>query len=255
MLLRSDTTSESHSGPGSLEIHWAAGTTAPHYAVRRLFPETETLYVSYWVKYSANYVGSGRSYHPHEFGVTSNLDPEYSAPTMSYLYAYIEQVYQNGGVPQLAIQDNQMIDISRVGVDLTGVTEQRSVAGCNGNTDGTGSTMCYQVSATQWYNAKVWSTGQVGFRPDPGADYKGDWNRVEVFFQLNTIVDGVGQTDGIVRYWLNGNLLIEHTNILFRTGANPTLRFNQFLIAPYIGDGSPVDQYMWVDDLVLATAR
>ena len=33
------------------------------------------------------------------------------------------------------------------------------------------------------------------------------------------------------------------------------MQFNQFLLTPYIGDGSPVDQYMWVDDLVVATSR
>jgi len=33
------------------------------------------------------------------------------------------------------------------------------------------------------------------------------------------------------------------------------MRFNQFIIAPYIGDGSPVDQTMWVDNLTVATSR
>ena len=61
--------------------------------------------------------------------------------------------------------------------------------------------------------------------------------------------------NGIVRYWFDGRLVLEHTNVLFRTGAHPTMRFNQLLIAPYIGDGSPVDQTMWVDDLTVATAR
>jgi hypothetical protein len=31
------------------------------------------------------------------------------------------------------------------------------------------------------------------------------------------------------------------------------MKFVQVLIAPYIGDGSPVAQSMWVDDLVIAT--
>ena len=43
--------------------------------------------------------------------------------------------------------------------------------------------------------------------------------------------------------------------MLMRTGANPDMRFNQFIVAPYIGDDSPVDQVMWVDDLVVATDR
>jgi len=68
-------------------------------------------------------------------------------------------------------------------------------------------------------------------------------------------VGGIGQADGIVRYWLNGNLKMEFTNVMFRTGANSTLQFKQFIIGPYIGDGSSVDQTMWVDDLMVGTAR
>src|SRR6185503_6919921 len=70
-----------------------------------------------------------------------------------------------------------------------------------------------------------------------------------------TVVNGIGQSNGVVRYWLNGNLKMERTNVLFRTGANPGLKFRQFLLTPYIGDGSPVSQTMWVDDLVLDVSR
>jgi hypothetical protein len=42
---------------------------------------------------------------------------------------------------------------------------------------------------------------------------------------------------------------------MFRTGARASLTFAQFVIGPYIGSGSPVDQYMWVDNLTVATAR
>src|SRR6185436_3864566 len=38
---------------------------------------------------------------------------------------------------------------------------------------------------------------------------------------------------------------------VIRTGQHPTMMFVQFLVAPYIGDGSPVDQTMWVDDLLV----
>ena len=40
-----------------------------------------------------------------------------------------------------------------------------------------------------------------------------------------------------------------------RTGENPDMKFNQFLIAPYIGDGSPVEQTMWIDNLTVSTHR
>jgi hypothetical protein len=43
--------------------------------------------------------------------------------------------------------------------------------------------------------------------------------------------------------------------VQFRTGARPNMRFNQMLLSPYIGNGSPVQQTMWVDDILVATAK
>ena len=42
---------------------------------------------------------------------------------------------------------------------------------------------------------------------------------------------------------------------MIRTGEHPDMKFNQFLLAPYIGCGSPVEQTMWIDDLTVATCR
>jgi hypothetical protein len=72
---------------------------------------------------------------------------------------------------------------------------------------------------------------------------------------MNSIQNGIGQQDGVVQYWYDGQLIIDHQNVMFRTGQNPTMKFNQFVMAPYMGNGSPVDQSFWIDDLMLATAR
>jgi hypothetical protein len=58
-----------------------------------------------------------------------------------------------------------------------------------------------------------------------------------------------------MRYWFDGNLVIDHSSVVLRTGAHPTMKFNQLFLGPYIGDGSPVDQTFWIDDLIVATAR
>ena len=39
---------------------------------RHKFPETSIVYLSYWVKYSQNFIGSGVDYHPHEFHFITN---------------------------------------------------------------------------------------------------------------------------------------------------------------------------------------
>ena len=33
------------------------------------------------------------------------------------------------------------------------------------------------------------------------------------------------------------------------------MKFYQFLMAPYIGNGSPVEQLMWIDNMTVATSR
>jgi len=97
--------------------------------------------------------------------------------------------------------------------------------------------------------------GPVTFQPSAGTGYKANWNFVEAYYQLNTIVNGIGQADGVMQYWFNGTLVIDRHDILYRTGQNPNIQFSQFLIAPYIGDGSPVDQSMYLDNLRVATGR
>jgi hypothetical protein len=106
-----------------------------------------------------------------------------------------------------------------------------------------------------YWNGKVWKANSVYFQDTAGPYYKNNWHRVEAYFKLNSIANGKGISDGIIRYWYDGSLIIERTNIIMRTGQYPNMKFNQFLIAPWIGDGSPVDQTMWVDNLTVETTR
>jgi len=246
-------TVERYTGTRSLECRFAIGATSCPSPARRLFTATDAVYLSFYIKHSANWVGSGKTYHPHMFMFLTNLDGNYIGPAYTHLTTYIEE---NGGVPLFAIQDGMNIDESRVGQDLTAVTEQRSVAGCNGDSDGSGNGDCYNATPTVHWNGKQWRAGGAYFDNMPGsATYKGDWHLVEVYFKLNGIAGGKGVKDGIIRYWYDGNLIIDRSSVVMRTGANPTMKFNQFFIGPWIGDGSPADQAYWVDDLVIATAR
>jgi hypothetical protein len=241
----------------SAQYHFLAGATTPTSggSQRHKFTPSNSFYLSYYVKYSANWVGSAKAYHPHEFYTLSTLDGDYDGPSQSYLDVYVEQNYQNGGRPRLAIQDNKSVNYGYGALpnNLVGVTENRSTGGCNGMAETNMFSECFNVGS-YWYNDKQ-VTGPVVFQPNPGAGYKNNWNFVEAYFQLNTIVNGIGQANGVMQYWFNGTLIIDRHDVLYRTGAHPTLQFSQFLIAPYIGDGSPVDQSMWVDNLRVATAR
>lgn len=241
----------------SAQYRFLAGAMTPTSgnAQRHKFAPTSSLYVSYYVKYSANWVGSNQLYHPHEINVMSTLDGDYDGPSNGNMVLYLEQSYQNGGKPRLGMQDNKAINNSYGALphNLVGVTENRSTGGCNGMAESNMASECWDAGG-YWYNLKQ-ILGPVVFQPNPGPGYKANWNFVEAYFQLNTVMAGIGQPDGVMQYWFNGTLIIDRHDILYRTGAHSTIQFNQFLIAPYIGDGSPVDQSIFIDNLRVATAR
>lgn len=221
---------------------------------RHLFTPTDSVYVSFWIKYSSNYAGSGQRFHPHEFYLLTNLNGAYNGLAWTYLTAYIEQNVQSaGGVPRLSIQDGQNIDETTIGTNLVGVTENRSVAGCNGDSDGYGNGECYLSGSVHW-NGKTWEGAQAYFTNTQGPYYKNDWHFVEVHIKLNSIANGIGQKDGILKYSLDSKPIIDVSNAVLRTGKNSSMQFNQFVIGPYIGPGSPVTQSFWIDNLTVATA-
>ncbi len=56
------------------------------------------------------------------------------------------------------------------------------------------------------------------------------------------ITSGQRKADGIIRYWYHGALRFAFSNVLFRPAQHPSMYFNQFMLAPYIGIGSPANQ-------------
>jgi hypothetical protein len=253
------TTAQAHSGRSALEIHFPRGARNPDHgsgtASRIQFPESQSVHLSYWVKYSSNWVGSGRPYHPHEFQFLTNKDDKWVGPSVTRLTTLVEHNYSSGGlVPSLQMQDSRNIDQSRVNVDLTRVTENRAAAGCNGNGDRY-PTGCYLGGEGIYNNQKVWRTSAPVLTDAAGPLYKGDWHHVEVVFVLNSVVNGIGQADGSARYWIDGNLVLDAPGVLFRTGQHPDMAFWELLLAFHIGDGSPADQRVWIDDLVIANRR
>ena len=238
----------------SVQFRFTQGATKPTSgaAIRKKFTATDSVYVSYWVKYSSNWTGSNQAYHPHEFYLLTNKNGDWDGLASTHLTFYIEQ---NEGTPMLGIQDGQNIDESRVGQNLVNVTENRAVSGCNGDSDGYGDGACYLAAPGIHANGKGWRAGMVYFSDNSGSYYKNDWHFIEAYIKLNTISGGKAVKDGIMQYWFDGNVVMDYSDIVLRTGQNSDMKFNQFIIAPWIGDGSPVDQSFWVDDLTVAIER
>ncbi len=256
------TTAEFKNGSHSFEGNFKKGALTSG-AGRHLFTPTEKVYISYWVKYSSNWVGSGVGYHPHEWNILTNEDDIYRGPADSYLTAYIEQ---NAGKPILALQDSRNVDPgcillnnnSFVGCNGSFIsysyTENRSVCSCNGIRGYLDRKDCFASTGSShgYYSSRSWDADSVYFRNETGPYYKNNWHFVEAYFELNTIMNGKGLPNGKIRYWYDRKLLISSDSILFRTAVHPNIKFNQLLYGPYIGVGSPVDQTWWVDDLTVA---
>ncbi len=212
---------------------------------RLLFAPTDNIYIRYYVKFSTNWVGSGVSFHPHEFYFLSDIAPDFGSLGNSDLTTYVEQ---NGLIPRLALQDSLNIDEAQIGVDLRLTSENRAVAGCN-----SGPIFDDEIGGNCFLNGL---THRNTFHIDsdfPSPMLVDQWYKVEAFFKMNSISGSIGQADGIMRFWLNGVLHIDKTDAIIRTNENATMKFKQLIWAPFIGDGSPsvADQSVFYDDITL----
>jgi hypothetical protein len=259
-------TSEHASGSASsyrCDFAVSATTCTAGKPARHLITASETVYMGFWLKFSSNWVGSGRAYHPHMFHFINDLDTQYVGPAHTYLTTYTEVV---GGRALLALQDSKNVDLGcliRNNGTIVGCngdattypfTENRSVCSCNGIVGDLDGRDCFPNGNGTWYSSRSWGSDGA-FADTPGPNYKADFHYVEVYFEMNSIQGGVGIPDGKIRWVQDGRALISHDAILLRTASHATLSFNQFAMLPYIGDGSPVAQSFWVDDLVVATAK
>lgn len=112
---------------GSLLYHFLPGATTPvsGAAIRHKFGPSNSMYVSYYVKYSSNWVGSAHTYQPHEFYALSSMDGDWDGLSNDWMTLYIEHNYQNGGEPVMAMQDNKAINtlLGALPINLIALTE------------------------------------------------------------------------------------------------------------------------------------
>lgn len=210
-------------GGGCLEYEWKANTTTPASTsgIRRLFEPTDAVYVRFHIKLSHNWGWSGRPYHPHLMHFMTTENGKYHGPAASHLTLYIEP--QNSRL-RLAAQDIQNDGAPH------GLTQGPLRGG---------------------YNGKFYDSKKRLFNDDK-------WHMVEAFFKLNSLDldQGTPNADGIVRGWFDGKVVVEQTNVVFRSTDFPNMKFNQLLLTPYFGPGLlPHAQTLWIDELYLSSVR
>jgi hypothetical protein len=72
------------------------------------------------------------------------------------------------------------------------------------------------------------------------------WYKVDCWFKMNT----VGSANGEMEMWVDGNSVYSNSSVTYRTSSS--VHFAAFAAAPWISDGSPRAQTMWMDELELA---
>jgi len=233
--------------------HWAkAGDIAiANRGGRVHIKPVDNVTLSFAIKFAPDWAWTGVPYHPHMMHFVTNVDDQWIGPAYTHLTFYIEAV---NGRPQVGIQDSMNMDETKRGEDLVGATENRAVAGGNGDSDGYGKGDCYKAG-DHYRNGKFWPAPGVYFTDTPGPRYKADWHHIKVTLRLNTVKDGIGQKDGVLQYWYDDQLLMDYHDVVFRTGQHPDMLINQFLMTPYYGPGVPHPQTIWLDDLRITTQR
>ncbi len=213
------------------------------------------MFVRAYMYFEEGWVGSGVAYHPHMF--TFYPDDHVAADggwpsglgfLTTYLSVRSELTTPYIIRPFFALQDGRRVntDYGDPPMDLTKITEYRSVNHCNGCAAGQDcgtSRGCDNWGGGNYYSINYWRITDAEIP-------KGEWAKCEWYVKMNT-VDSVGRPDGILRIWVNDNIVYNSDRMLYRTAQNPKQAIKQVKITPYIGVGSPKDQTMWIDDFVV----
>ncbi len=224
-----------------LEYAYASGASTPTTgALRHQFTESDEVTLSYNVKYQSGWSWIAGDSGPHEFYLMTNLDHAFKGPAESHGTTYIEM---HQGWQRLGFQDALNIDQTNIGSNLANLSENRGVFGCNGTSDTYADGICWGNTGAK-INGKLWDVDMLPVQNNR-------WYQVKVHFKMNSIVNGVGVADGVMEYWLDGQLKMSLHDVMIRTGANANLKWNQIMIAPYFHNGTPKAQKFWIDDLLI----
>ena len=178
------------------------------------------VYLPFSLKLSPNWEWTNKNYGPHLLHFVTTENNRFLGPAVSHLTLYIEPV---NGKLRLATQDIQNKDAPH------GLTQGPLKGG---------------------YNGQFFDSRDVLFND-------GKWHVIEAMFKLNSLdlANDRPNKDGELRGWVDGKLVVEKSDVVFRSTDFPKMKFNQFLMTPYFHHGVPHDQTLWIDELSVGTER
>lgn len=246
-------------GAASLKIHFNLGGTgaAGGTPARKLFSASDRVYVQFDMKLGTAGVpwqGSGLAYHPHLMQVFTDAESgAFNAPNPCLLSVMIEP---HAFIPLIQIQDGVRTNVAQVGNNLLGSPTAHAVGGSNGGQASANYTEYYDTDPPNaaYTCFTEWTKGnpQAGQGSGTPGYTNNTWHRVAAYMEMNTISGGSPLANGTLQHWVDDVLVINQTAVELRTAQYATQKFNQFALLPHIGDGSPIAQDMWIDNLVVS---
>ncbi len=224
---------------------------------RIAFDVQQNVYVSYWIRFSAEY---DLNSEVDQAFLLTDQDREYVGPGLSHLTIVAGQTAQWARV---GVIDSTNVDLGCVRVndgsfrgcdsfdDYT-FGEARSVNACNGVTGNPSEASCSPNDFGGYFSFRGFHSDVPAFQNESGPHDKTEWHFVELLVELNSVAQGIGQSDGRLRYWLDGEKLVDAQRLVLRTGQFPDMHFQHLLVAP-IEVQSSRDQRLYLDDLTVAT--
>ncbi len=212
-----------YAGKSCIEYRWKDKATKPHTSsgIRHPLKATDELFIRYYIKLSEDWNWSERPYHPHLTHFLTTENGKWHGPARSHLTLYVEPV---NGKLRIGATDMENANMPH------GLTQGRLRGG---------------------YNGKLYDSKDSVFND-------GRWHCIEAQFRLNTLnaENDTANSDGVIRGWFDDKLVIERSDVIFRTTDFPNMKWNQFLLMPYFGPGLlPHAQTLWIDELVVSTKR
>ena len=236
----------------SFNCHWAQGGTVCASPGRHLFTASPTVYVSFWMKLGSATVtwqGSGKPYHPHLVRLFTDADNQFVAPNGALLQVGVEMMVFT---PRVLGIDSMAVNVPLVGTDLLASATPHAVMGGNGSQNASATYYLCPPPAPPnvgaYCNSTTWDAASPVY-------VNNKWHRAEFYVAMNSTSGGIANKDGVFKHWIDGNLVVDYNNVQLRTGDNPNRKFNQFALLPFIGDGSPIAQDLWIDNLIVADQR
>jgi len=215
-------------------------------------PASEFL-IEYYVYFASGWQGSGEDWHPHMIHVMSSTDGDYAGMSSANSDLYFEVATDTSSPytirPRTGHQDELRVNASQGSVpnNLVSTTETRSANHCNTPYNLSGATAydCYSHSGN-YYSANWWIAPSITIPANT-------WTKITAHVKRNTFTGGVGNFDGLMRVWVGDQLAINSTQVLYSAGAYQSTAWDKIVLAPYIGDGSPINQTMRLDELTIST--